>query len=210
MTLRSKRMRVLRWFPDSLVWTRGPADGKSIYLTFDDGPDPRYTPGLLDLLSAHQVRASFFLIGRLAEQHPRLVERIVAEGHRLGNHSYSHPMFNELSLAEQLAEIERTDRVLASFDGLERHGFRPPRGMFSLALTWHFARDRRQLVYWSYDSLDYQRRPPEELARLLQDHPPVPGDAVLMHDDSDCSTHMLEKLLPEWRSRGLEFSALPA
>lgn len=203
-------MQALRWFPDSIVRTRGPANGKSIYLTFDDGPDPRYTPGLLDMLSAHGVHAGFFLVGRQAEQYPELVERIVAEGHRLGNHSYSHPVFNELSLSEQIVEIERTDRVLAMFDGIERHGFRPPRGVFSLALAWHFARDRRQLIYWSYDSLDYQRRPPDELARLLNVQPPRPGDFVLMHDDNDCSTHMLGKLIPEWRARGLDFSPLPA
>lgn len=209
MSTRSKRMRLLRLLPDGLVWTHGPTDGKSIYLTFDDGPDPHHTPGLLDLLKRHEVRASFFLIGRQAEQNPSVVERIVAEGHHLGNHSYSHPQFNQLPLSEQLAEIDRTDRVLASFDGRERHGFRPPRGNFSLALTWHFARQRRQLVYWSYNSLDYQRQPPEQLTELIRRQPPKPGDLVLMHDDNECSMRMLEKLLPEWKADGFVFRALP-
>ncbi len=210
MIFRPSKMRVLRWLPDSLALTRGPARNQSIYLTFDDGPDPAHTPGLLDLLKAHGALASFFLIGREAERHPQLVERIVAEGHRIGNHSYSHPLFNALSLSEQLAEIDRTDQLLERFDGIRRHRFRPPRGVFSLPLTLKFASAGRNLAYWSYDSLDYQRRPAAELVDILRKAPPRAGDVLLMHDDSDCSTRMLATLLPEWKAGGYTFAALPA
>jgi peptidoglycan/xylan/chitin deacetylase (PgdA/CDA1 family) len=119
-------------------------------------------------------------------------------------------MFNALSLAEKLSEIDRTDQLLARFDGIRHHRFRPPRGVFSLALTLRFAVARRNLAYWSYDSLDYQRKPPADLIDLLRKQPPRAGDILLMHDDSDCSTQMLTTLIPEWKADGYTFAALQA
>src|SRR3546814_7400306 len=78
--------------------------------------------------------------------------RIVSDGHRIGNHSWSHPLMTRPPLARQIDEIARTDEALAAFDGLERHLFRPPSGALPLNLLLHFARERRTLAYWSYDS----------------------------------------------------------
>jgi peptidoglycan/xylan/chitin deacetylase (PgdA/CDA1 family) len=202
-------MQVLAWLPGALVSTRGPRADRALYLTFDDGPDPTHTPVLLDLLREYQACATFFLVGRNVERHPELVRRMVAEGHRLGNHSYTHPSFGGLSLAQQLEEIDRTDRLLAGFDGEQRHRFRPPRGVFSLPLTLHFARHGRNLTYWSYNSMDYLNRPPADLAQRLRDVPPRPGEVILMHDDGACSIHMLESLLGEWKAAGFRLCALP-
>lgn len=210
MTLRPKKMQLLRWLPDAVISTRAPHAGQALYLTFDDGPSPDHTPALLELLGRHGAKATFFLIGREAERYPQLVERIVEEGHVLGNHSYSHPMFDALTHTEQWAEVERTEQVLSGFDGRVRHGFRPPRGVFSLLLTLRFALTRRKLAYWSYDTMDYQGGDPNALAARLRAKPPRAGDVVLMHDDSHCSLHVLEALLPEWKQRGFVFRALPA
>jgi peptidoglycan/xylan/chitin deacetylase (PgdA/CDA1 family) len=90
MNLKPRKQKLLRLLPNTLVQTHGSSHGGARYLTFDDGPEPEYTPRLLDLLAKHRVHASFFLIGQKVEQHPALVERIVAEGHMIGNHSYSH------------------------------------------------------------------------------------------------------------------------
>lgn len=209
MTLRPGKMQVLGWLPQRVVSTRGDRAGRALYLTFDDGPDRAWTPRLLDLLRAHQARASFFLVGRNVEQHPDLVQRMVDEGHRLGNHSYTHPQFDRLSLAQQLDEIETTDRLLARFDHARRHRFRPPRGVFSLALTLHLAARRRNLTYWSYNSMDYQCSPPADLIARMRAAPPVPGEVILMHDDGDCAIRMLETLLGEWKAAGFSFCALP-
>jgi peptidoglycan/xylan/chitin deacetylase (PgdA/CDA1 family) len=202
-------MQVLGWLPGALVSTRGPRADNALYLTFDDGPDGACTPVLLDLLREHQACASFFLVGRNVDRHPELVRRMVAEGHRLGNHSYTHPSFGQLSLAQQLKEIDATDRLLAAFDGVRHHRFRPPRGVFSLPLTLHFAARGRNLTYWSYNSMDYLRRPPMELVRRMRDMPPRPGEVILMHDDGSCSIRMLETLLGEWKAAGFRFCALP-
>lgn len=209
MKLRPSRNQLLGLLPERLVLVRGSRDPGALYLTFDDGPHPEHTPRLLDLLARHQARASFFLVGQRIEQHPALVERIVAEGHALGNHSYSHPLFHRLGLRAKLHEVERTDRLLADFDGAAMHRFRPPRGDVSLPLLLAFARRGRSLAYWTYDSMDYQAKPAGELAARLERTPPADGDIVLMHDDSGRAGEVLERLLPAWRAAGRQLRALP-
>lgn len=210
MNLKPRKQQLLSLLPDRLVLTRGPRSGNAIYLTFDDGPHPEHTPRLLDLLAAHGAHASFFLVGRQVERHPGLVERIVAEGHALGNHSYSHPSgFSRISLRRQLQEIDDTDRLLAAFDRRPQHCFRPPRGSLSLGLLLHFASQRRRIAYWSYDSMDYQHQSDETVAARLRKRPPLAGDIILMHDDNACAGKVLGMLLPEWLASGREFHTLP-
>ncbi len=103
----------------------------------------------------------------------------------------------------------QTERVLTAIDGRMRHRFRPPRGVFSPALALRFALNGRNLAYWSYDSLDYQGQPPADLMAKLRHRPPSAGEILLMHDDSDCSRHILAELLPEWRDQGYTFPTLP-
>jgi peptidoglycan/xylan/chitin deacetylase (PgdA/CDA1 family) len=206
---RPKKLHLLRWLPDRLMLTTCRSHDRALYLSFDDGPHPQHTPRLLDLLAEHDARASFFLVGTEVEKYPAIVRRMAAEGHLVGNHSYSHPPFPKITLAEQLHEIDRTDRLLAEIDGCAQHAFRPPSGALPLPLLLHFARQRRRIVYWSYDSLDYQRRPTPEFVAILRRAPPQSGDIVLMHDDDANVVDSLKELLPEWRTAGFAFHALP-
>jgi peptidoglycan/xylan/chitin deacetylase (PgdA/CDA1 family) len=207
--MRPRKQQLLGLLPDSLVLTHGLRDGSMRYLTFDDGPDPVYTPPLLDLLARHGVRATFFLVGEKIERHPALVKRIAAEGHRLGNHSYSHWSFKNMTTAKKLSEIDNTDRLLSAFDGQAHHPMRPPHGYVGADILWHFARRKRSFVYWSYDSLDYQERPDADLIDGLRRNPPRAGDIVLMHDDTDRARAALSIMLPEWLIDGYLFDALP-
>ncbi|HUA82025.1 MAG TPA: polysaccharide deacetylase family protein [Dyella sp.] len=208
MNMRPKKQHWLNLFPDALVQTKGAREGNVRYLTFDDGPDPTYTPPLLDLLAKHEVKASFFLVGEKIERHPKLVERILAEGHMLGNHSYSHWSFKRMTTRKKLDEIHRTDALLSAFDGRLHHRMRPPHGYVGADLLCYFAMCRRSFVYWSYDSLDYQIEPARELITRLRADPPLPGEIVLMHDDSDRAHDGLAVMLPEWLSDGYAFRAL--
>jgi peptidoglycan-N-acetylglucosamine deacetylase len=208
MNPRPKKLQVLQWLPTRWVLTRGSRRRRVLYLTFDDGPHPEHTPVLLDLLAKHRVRATFYLIGQQVERHAELVRRIVSEGHGLGNHSWSHPHFDRLSLAEQRREIEHTERLLARFDGLARHDFRPPRGVMPVPMVLDCIRRGRRIAFWSYDSLDYSQRPAEALVEVARRHPPRAGDIVLMHDDGGLSLQMLETLLPLWQAEGFAFEPL--
>jgi peptidoglycan/xylan/chitin deacetylase (PgdA/CDA1 family) len=202
-------LNVLRWLPAGWIQTAGPREHKGLYLTFDDGPHPEHTPPLLDLLARHGAKATFFLIGQQIHRHSALAKRIVDEGHTLGNHSFTHPQFETLAMDAQLDEIERTDQALASVSGRSRHGFRPPRGVLPLPLMLRFIRQRRRIAYWSYDSLDYSRRPAPELVDIIKRHPVRAGDIVLMHDDNTISLEMLESLIPAWKADGFSLLALP-
>jgi peptidoglycan/xylan/chitin deacetylase (PgdA/CDA1 family) len=210
MKFRPKKQDVLTLLPDWLVLVRGTRREPVRFLTFDDGPDPAHTPALLDLLARHDVRATFFLVGEKVEQYPDLVQRIVAAGHTLGNHSYSHWSFAHMSQRKRIHEIETCDRLLSRHDNAPFHPMRPPRGHIAPSLLWWFAARRRQIVHWSYDSLDYQPGDDATLLARLRDDPPAAGDIVLMHDDSGRATRVLATVLPEWLAAGHRFAALPA
>ena len=210
MNPRPRRLRLLRLLPNGWLMTSGPtAAARSLYLTFDDGPHPDHTPALLDLLAEYGAKASFFLVGREVERHDALARRIASEGHTLGNHSYSHPRFEALTLDEQLEEIERTQRLLTGIDGRSRHAFRPPRGVLTGAMLASLVRRRHRIDYWSYDSLDYSRRPVPELLETIRRNPPRGGDIILMHDDSEHSLELLRALIPAWMAQGFSLRALP-
>lgn len=209
MNPRPRKLKILRCLPGSLVVTRRDRARRSLYLTFDDGPHPEYTPPLLDLLARHGAKASFFLIGKQIDANRALTRRIVEEGHTLGNHSFTHPLFDQLSLAEQLEEIDRTETLLGEIDGRPSHSFRPPRGVMPPRMLANFLRHGRRATYWSYDSLDYSRQPAPALVDIVRAHPVVPGDILLMHDDSAISAEMLDVLIPEWQADGYALEALP-
>ena len=209
MKPRSRKSRLLGLLPSRLVVTRLPSRGKRLFLTFDDGPDPEHTPRILDILERHGATASFFLIGKQIARHPRIVQRIVSEGHRIGNHSWSHPLMTSLPLGAQIEEIRRTDEALSAFDGLDRHMFRPPCGALPANLLLHFAREKRTLAYWSYDSHDYERLPAEALLPKIRSTPPRSGDVILMHDDNMDTVDVLAHLLPEWVRHGFSVQAMP-
>ncbi|MGB0132523.1 polysaccharide deacetylase family protein, partial [Dokdonella sp.] len=206
---RPNKLKLLKWLPDSWMVTTGVVADRSLHLTFDDGPNLEHTPRLLDLLASHDAKATFFLLGEQIEKHPDIVERLVAEGHQLGNHSYDHPRFTRIPRAEQLDQIERTERLLSKYDGKPRHRFRPPSGRFPLSLLAHFAVHPGSMAYWSYDSLDYQQKPASELIEVMRNHPPRPGDIILMHDDSEATIDALAVMLPEWHASGFRLATLP-
>lgn len=206
---RPRRLMLLRWLPNTWLAIRGPKHGRSLYLSFDDGPHPEFTSSLLDLLAEHDAKASFFLIGQQIERYPDLARRIAEAGHTLGNHSYSHPHFEQLTLDEQFEQIQHTDRLLSSIDGRPKHMFRPPRGVLPLGMVVRCLRERRRICIWSYDTHDYSRRPVDQVLPLIQRHPVRDGDILLMHDDGGLALELLRVLLPEWRRQGFEFRALP-
>ena len=188
--------RLLRPFCGSIVGGRTAA--KRIALTFDDGPDPVWTPRVLDALAAHGMRATFFLVGERAARHPELVARILAEGHEAGSHSWDHPSLPELAPAAVAAQIARTRAILGGADsGL----LRPPYGHQSF-VTWRLARRAGyRVVMWNVAAGDWRDDDGETLAaRILAEA--GPGAIVLLHD----SLYSYEQ--PAFRDRGPTIAAL--
>ena len=182
----------------------GPEQGRRLYLTFDDGPHAQHTNPLLDLLEQHQVKATFFVVGREVYAHSDIVRRIVAQGHTLGNHTITHPRMDYLSDPARDLEIEGMDALLAEFDQQPVHSFRPPYGGVSISLFSHGLRSGRRLAMWSKDSLDYKYKA-DQIVKRFADAPPNAGDILLFHDDGGAAMHSLQTLLPQWLGEGFSF-----
>lgn len=182
--------------------------GKSVALTFDDGPDPRWTPQILDLLRTHHVRATFCLIGRQAKAHPELVRRIVAEGHALCNHTWDHDeRLPKASTAHVVQEIQDGyNAIVAASGGVRPVYFRAPGGAWSpVVLAKARERGMRPLA-WSIDPRDWTR---PGTARIVQGVLAArPGNIILCHDGGGNRSETVAataQVLPALRHRGLTF-----
>jgi peptidoglycan/xylan/chitin deacetylase (PgdA/CDA1 family) len=176
-----------------------------VYLTFDDGPHPQHTPRILDALRASGVKATFFVLGSVVDQHPDLVRRILDEGHIVGNHTYSHAPRSVRSL---LLEVGRTSEALMRAAGASTDLFRPPRGTLSavgLALLW-FAGLR--VVLWNVDPRDFAACSADELLNTFAVRPLRGGDIVLLHDDSAATAEALPRIIECTRAAGLDFKTV--
>jgi len=160
----------------------GPLQTRDIALTFDDGPDPEQTGALLDLLKSLEIRGTFFVQGNRAEESPRLIERIVTEGHTLGHHSWSHGEPGETSARRLMDEIDRTQRLLERIVGVRTNLFRPPKGKLSVEKFRELWRLNQTVVLWSVDPRDYAVRPGETLDGWADRYQPTAGDILLFHD----------------------------
>ncbi len=151
--------------------------------TFDDGPHPERTPRVLDALAAAGAKAVFFLVGGQAERHPALVRRIAAEGHQVGNHSWSHPWMVWRSRRTIEREFDRTQALLAELAGSPPRHARPPYGQRD-ARVYRVLRERGLVpVLWSRNLRDYWNPSPERLlARMRR---AAAGDILLMHDGDE-------------------------
>lgn len=182
--------------------------GRAVALTFDDGPSPEHTPRLLDLLKTHGIKAAFFCIGKNIAGNEALLHRIAAEGHIVGNHSFTHDTWFDLFPARKMAaELQETDRCIEAVIGRRPLLFRPPYGVINpnvrdaVRLTGH------RVIGWnvrSYDTLigDNQKLT-ARLLRLLK-----PGAVVLLHDHGKTTLDALPGFIRAAREQGYSFERL--
>lgn len=152
-----------------------------VALTFDDGPSPANTPALLELLARHRVKATFFMQGQNIERHRELAARVLAEGHQLGNHSYSHQrmVLKPLFFIEE--EISRTDRLLRELGVQGEILFRAPYGKKLFLLPWVLARDGRKHITFDAVPDDHATQDAQLItSRVLK--ATRPGSIILLHD----------------------------
>ncbi len=162
------------------VLIRGSQQGKRICLTFDDGPAEQFTESVLEILRQQQVPATFFVCGRNAEKHPDLLRRIVAEGHEVGNHTYSHPFLYFKSRRRMAEEIDHTQTVIEKLIGIRPHLFRPPYGARWFGLVPILQERNMHLVLWSAAGYDWKKDVQGITAAVLREL--RPGAIILLHD----------------------------
>jgi peptidoglycan-N-acetylglucosamine deacetylase len=149
-----------------------------VALTFDDGPDPVYTPRLLDILATHRARATFFMIGVRAHQHPELVARVAAEGHVIGNHAWNHPSFPLISREERCEQIQACALAIAPYG---EQLFRPPYGHQDLTSWLDVDQMGYRVVAWRTAAGDWESRDGPSMAEVVMRRL-EPGEIVLFHD----------------------------
>lgn len=190
--------------PRTSVLVKGPAsEPPTIALTFDDGPHPEYTPRLLDSLADKGFKATFFLIGEKAAQYPYLVKRICAEGHQIGNHTWSHTEPATTSTASFLAEVQRTRAYLNDLTGRDIRIVRPPKGELTIGKVKGLWQRKESCILWNRDPKDYRMASKGELAHWYRNFQPVAGDVVLLHDNHPFAGECVEELAAALRPYGV-------
>jgi peptidoglycan-N-acetylglucosamine deacetylase len=157
-------------------------DGPYIALTFDDGPNKTLTPKLLDLLAAHHMKATFFVVGQNAADHPDILRRAIREGHEIANHSWSHPNLGKMSDEAVRRELQKTDDAIFAAIGKHPTLLRPPYGSITERQK-HWIHDDfgYRIIIWDVDPLDWKRPGPSVVtSRILKET--RAGSIVLAHD----------------------------
>jgi peptidoglycan/xylan/chitin deacetylase (PgdA/CDA1 family) len=180
----AKHPNMDNWKKERILIDKVETDKKVVALTFDDGPHPQFTPALLDVLKQHDARATFFVMGNKAEDHPQILKRMAMEGHEIGNHSYSHPDFNKLKKEAQLEEINKTTAIIEKHSGQNVTLLRPPGGYLSYDLIEMSKKERLIIAYWTYqqDSKDWRNGTKASVIAKHIIKNIQPGQVIILHD----------------------------
>lgn len=202
---------------EGLVLRRGPRGTGKVALTFDDGPDPVYTPQILALLRRYEARATFFLLAKKARRYPEVVRAIVRGGHHIASHGFAHRPQPLLTYQGTRYEMSLAAEILTEFAAEPPRYFRPPWGLLN---RWTLAVARElgmEVVLWSCDSLDWLwGLKPSVVAKRVLSCPELEGGVILCHDGSFIPHRprvllsALPVILEELKARGLSAVALPA
>jgi peptidoglycan-N-acetylglucosamine deacetylase len=163
------------------ITRRGP-DENVVAITFDDGPNPNFTPQLLDVLKTKGVKATFFVVGLHVKKYPEIAKRIVDEGHNIGNHTYTHKEMAPSTRRMVLAQVNKTAQVISKVTGVKTNLFRPPRGIYSSAVRRLLVDEKKyRIILWSVSSLDWRGLSAEKIDRRVMRYV-KPGAILLFHD----------------------------
>ena len=182
-------------------------DSMRIALTFDDGPHYKYTAEILDILAEYNVKATFFVVGMLAERYPELILRELAEGHEIGNHTWSHPKLGKISSSKLSDELLQTERVLNEIADYRPKLFRPPEGNTSKLVEAVAEKNDYSIVIWSVDTLDWAHTPTDKIVKTVLDKTKS-GSIILCHDfigSNSPTPDALRIFIPALLEKGYKF-----
>jgi peptidoglycan/xylan/chitin deacetylase (PgdA/CDA1 family) len=180
-------------------------DGPYIAMTFDDGPSAVLTPKLLDILAAHHIKVTFFVLGEMVAEHPEILARAAREGHEIASHSWSHPNFAKMSQESIRSQLQRTDDEIKSATGKRPTLFRPPYGSIT-EREKHWIHDQfgYDIILWDVDPFDWKRPGPAVVRnRIVKET--RPGSIVLSHDIHPGTIEAMPSTLDELEAKGFKF-----
>lgn len=184
-------------------------DQPLIALTFDDGPTPDKTEQILQILASEQIKATFFLTGRELQQHPLLLQKILAAGHQVGNHSYSHQRLLFKTPGFIAEEIEKTDALLKEGGAPEPYYFRPPYGKKLFLLPWYLSENKRLTITWDLAPENYSQltQDPAKLSAFTVQQAKA-GSIILLHvmyDSRSNTMAAVPEIIRGLKQRGFQF-----
>lgn len=184
-------------------FARGDRARRQIALTFDDGPHPGMTEPLLKILADEHVKATFFVVGMMAEKAPHLVEAELAAGHAVGNHTYHHVNLTKIPAQHVEKEIRACDAVLKKISGRSAHLFRPPGGQYNVDVAELARRIGYTTILWTDDPGDYAS-PGTEIILKRTIHEVSNGGVILLHDGIQQTLDLLPDLIHYLKAKGYE------
>ncbi len=182
-------------------------DEKIIALTFDDGPHPKYTDEILDVLGKYNVKATFFVIGKNAESYPKKLKRIADEGHEIGNHTYSHVTAGKSSKESFSLELEKTHGIIKKITGKDTVLFRPPTGYCNTTAVKVAAEMNYKIIVWTVDTKDWMHTGRDSIVKNVKSYA-TGGCIILFHDfisSPSPTPSALSALIPHLLSEGYRF-----
>lgn len=191
-----------------IVW-EVPTDKKVIALTFDDGPDPTYTPQIAELLKQYHARATFFVVGSRVNSFPEVARLLASEQHELANHTYTHPDMRRISPEKLAQEVAKTQETIYEVTGTKPLLFRPPGGYYSESIVNIAKRAGALVIMWSWhqDTRDWSDPGVKKIVNKVLKNARN-GDIVLFHDyggNRKQTVQALKEILPELQNRGYQF-----
>lgn len=191
--------------PECRVFSRGVPGHGRVALTFDDGPDPKLTAEILDILSENGVRATFFVVGSNAREHPELIDREINEGHEIGNHTYNHKYLGRVDAKRTEEEIASCDSLIFEHNEYTTRLFRPPGGIMNRDISRVCAAYGYSVMLWSVDTRDWSGRDADAICREIYRNV-SDGAIILMHDGVRGHTaEALRTVIPELKKEAYEF-----
>lgn len=180
-------------------------DGPFIAMTFDDGPNEKLTPELLDILADRRLHATFFVVGENAEAHPEILQRAVREGHEIGNHSWTHPAFAKMRDESVRRELQKTDDAIRTAIGTRPVLMRPPYGSItSRQKQWIYSEFGYRIILWDVDPLDWKRPGPAVVtSRIVRGA--RPGSIILSHDIHPGTIKAMPAAFDQLLAKGFKF-----
>ncbi len=180
-------------------------DGPYVAMTFDDGPHASNTPRLLDMLKQRNIKATFFVVGQCAAEYPAIMKRIVAEGHEVANHSWSHPLLSKMGEGSVTEQLQKTHDAIVNTTGVVPKVMRPPYGGFTAnQRAWANGKWGYKIILWDVDPLDWKVRNAEHVKSEILRHT-VAGSIVLSHDIHKSTVDAMPDTLDGLTGRGFKF-----
>ena len=180
-------------------------ESNTVAMTFDDGPHPKLTPRLLDLLKERGIKATFFVIGKCVAEYPDIAKRIVDEGHEIANHTWNHPQLPKLSPTAFAAEITQTNEAIKQATGILPVTMRPPYGAINAGITKRLNEEYGlSVILWSVDPQDWKIRKADHVSSHIIKNA-APGSIILAHDIHASTIDAMPAALDALQAKGYKF-----